>query len=111
MCRRYAREATRVPVNMEGKKCREFVDFVLHGRRFVCSRGLYANRSQDHSASFVRLKTGEWCRVEKGLELDVEVDSTIVKDISTPVVTVLKPQGGTARCDVGKRIAMPALPL
>eukprot|EP00808_Paulinella_micropora_P000076 g68150.t1 len=131
---RYAREATRVPVNMKGKKCSEFVDFVLHGQRFVCSRGLYAHRNQDHSASFVRLKTGEWCRVEKGLELDVEVDNhgvvgikpvvlnndpvshgalrfVKIQNISAPAVTVLKTQGGTASCDVGKRIAMPALAL
>ena len=73
MCRDYAREAARVPVDaLRGKKCREFVDFVLHGSRFVCARGLRANRNQDHSASFVRLRTGEWCRVEKGLELDLE---------------------------------------
>ena len=52
-------------------RSREFGEFVLQGKRFTCVSGL--NSSTDISASFVLVKTGEFCRVEKGLELGGKV--------------------------------------
>eukprot|EP00808_Paulinella_micropora_P000389 g33057.t1 len=50
-------------------RSREFAEFVLQDTRFTCVSGLNSNSSCDISASFMLLKTGEFCRVEKGLEL------------------------------------------
>jgi len=72
ICREHLQQAGNVDDHLVGKKCREFVEFVLHGRRFTCAQGLNAHRSKDSSGSFVRLKTGEWCRVDKGLELNLQ---------------------------------------
>eukprot|EP00808_Paulinella_micropora_P014047 g74943.t1 len=45
----HLQQAGNVDVCLVGKKCREFVDFVLHGRRFTCAQGLNAQRSKDLS--------------------------------------------------------------
>eukprot|EP00808_Paulinella_micropora_P000445 g65370.t1 len=144
----HLQQAGNVDVCLVGKRCREFVEFVLHGRRFTCAQGLNAQRSKDVSGLFVLLKTGECCRVDKGLELDLQGSDSLkvlavvpykvlnnghlgvkpvvlenlpvgrgnfkwVKftDITTPVVTVLKPQRDTADFDQPRRIALPALAL
>jgi len=52
---------------------REFAEFVLQGKRFTCVNGLNSKRARDISSSFVRLKTGEFCRVEKGFELGGQI--------------------------------------
>ena len=59
---------TNIRFQLDGRS-RDFAEFVFHGKRFTCVSGLSPNRDRDISASFVRLKTGQFCRVDKGLEL------------------------------------------
>lgn len=46
-----------------------FNKFVLHGQRFICTRGLTAGRAMDSSVSFVLLQDKTWNRVDYGIEV------------------------------------------
>jgi len=49
--------------------CKDFVQLVLQSRRFTCADGLAGRQNRDCSSCFVYLKSGQWCRVDSGVQL------------------------------------------
>jgi len=50
-------------------ECQDFVELVLHNRRFICANGVPLYSKRDCSVCFVYLKSGEWCRVDSGVQM------------------------------------------